>query len=411
MQSINRNNIKVGIPACGFREWMGGVTYVEFLVRALRTLPRSEQPKIFLIVQHDERLELYGPTLRLVDGMVLVGNKYREAAAKLPSPSHQVDTLDQALSELDTFFPSIFSSEQDPAAVPWIWDFQYRYMPQYFPQSYIDERDRDIANYAQNSNLIVFSSHDARRDFERWFPGSRAQTEVLHFHACPDEEVFCGDPKAVQERYGLPERFFMCCNQFWMHKNHIRVFEALTILRRQGLRIPLVCTGLKSDGRSPDFFPGLMKLVEEMGISDQIHLLGLLPREDQVQLMRRCLAIVQPSLFEGWSTVVEDGRSLGKSIYLSDLEVHKEQNPTGAIFFDRNDSKDLAKRIAERYPQLLPGPDSEAEDRAKLETKSLVRQYALAFCRIVDKTKSFCEAARKLGSAKQIIANSAIGSN
>ena len=392
MAASGRNRVRVGIPACGFREWMGGVTYVEFLVRALRT---------FLIVQHDERLELYGPTLRLVDGMILVGSQYRKVADRLPPPSCQVDTLGQALAQLDTYYPSIFSSETDPAAVPWVWDFQYRYLPQYFPQSYIEERDRDITYYAQNSNLIVFSSHDARGDFERWFPGSRAQTEVLHFHNCPDETVYQGDPESVQRRYDLPERFLMCCNQFWMHKNHIRIFEALTILKSQGLEIPLICTGLKADGRSPDFFPGLMKLVKEMGIATQITVLGLLPRDDQIQLMRRSLAMVQPSLFEGWSTVVEDSRSYGKVIFLSDLNVHREQNPSSGIFFARNDSRDLAAKLANALPHLAPGPDLAMEKKARQEAAQLVQEYARTFCGIVDKTKSFCDRQRLAGNGNR----------
>ncbi len=36
-------------------------------------------------------------------------------------------------------------------------------------------------------------------------------------------------------------------------------------------------------------------------------------------------ALINPSQFEGWSTTVEEAKSLGVKMLLSDLEVHKEQ--------------------------------------------------------------------------------------
>jgi hypothetical protein len=63
--------------------------------------------------------------------------------------------------------------------------------------------------------------------------------------------------------------------------------------------------------------------------------------------MRHSLAVIQPSLFEGWSTVVEDARCLGKKIILSDLLVQVEQNPQGSEFFERHSPQQLADLIAE----------------------------------------------------------------
>ncbi len=38
--------------------------------------------------------------------------------------------------------------------------------------------------------------------------------------------------------------------------------------------------------------------------------LGFIDRGEQLQLMKNSIAIVQPSLFEGWSTVVEDTKAM-----------------------------------------------------------------------------------------------------
>ena len=69
----------------------------------------------------------------------------------------------------------------------------------------------------------------------------------------------------------------------------------------------------------------------------------MVPREDLYQLIRQSLAVLQPSLFEGWSTTVEEAKSIGKQIILSDLPVHREQVESGARFFDANDPNSLAE--------------------------------------------------------------------
>ena len=33
---------------------------------------------------------------------------------------------------------------------------------------------------------------------------------------------------------------------------------------------------------------------------------------DQLRLMKESLGVIQPSLFEGWSTVIEDAKALNK---------------------------------------------------------------------------------------------------
>jgi glycosyltransferase involved in cell wall biosynthesis len=87
--------------------------------------------------------------------------------------------------------------------------------------------------------------------------------------------------------------------------------------------------------------------------------------------MRRALAIVQPSLFEGWSTVVEDARALGRPCLLSDLAVHREQDPPGARFFDPRSPEALAELLAEVWEKWPAGPDFEEERYA--HARALVR--------------------------------------
>ena len=52
-------------------------------------------------------------------------------------------------------------------------------------------------------------------------------------------------------------------------------------------------------------------------------------------------------MFEGWSSTVEECKSVGKNMILSDIDVHKEQYPN-ATFFERGNVESL-KKIIKNY--------------------------------------------------------------
>jgi hypothetical protein len=102
--------------------------------------------------------------------------------------------------------------------------------------------------------------------------------------------------------------------------------------------------------------------------------------------MRQSLAVIQPSLFEGWSTVVEEVKSLGKTILLSDLPVHREQNPPSAEYFNPMDAVSLAEKMIFLYATRAPGPELELEQSARQNFTSRLRHFGETFLEIVVET-------------------------
>jgi glycosyltransferase involved in cell wall biosynthesis len=179
----------------------------------------------------------------------------------------------------------------------------------------------------------------------------------------------------VAKTYELPERFFLLANQFSHHKNHLVAFEAVRILRARGVPVVVACTGSTYGFRGNDYLQSVHAFLEQHALGDAIRILDLIPRADQVALMRRSLAILQPSRFEGWSTVVEDAKTLGKPIVASDIAVHREQAPPRATFAPTDDANAWADALEALWLSRAPGPhgDEEAEGgranaQAQLET-------------------------------------------
>lgn len=265
----------------------------------------------------------------------------------------------------------------------WIPDFQHRFMPELFNGAEIAKRDAGIGILAREAGTIVFSSQSAAEDFRRFYPQARAQSKVLHFHTNPTPSWFEADPAAVQRQFNLPNEFLLVSNQFWQHKNHGTLFSALALLRERGLQPALVCTGQTSDFRKKDYFNSLLRQIHESGLASQVRVLGLIERAEQIQLMRRCVAVVQPSLFEGWSTVLEDARALGKTVIASDIAVHREQNPPGSVFFTKDSPEDLADAITGVLSGGAAGPDPAAESAARATAEQAMLRYGRDFLGII----------------------------
>ncbi|MDD5435877.1 MAG: glycosyltransferase, partial [Nitrospira sp.] len=162
------------------------------------------------------------------------------------------------------------------------------------------------------------------------------------------------------------------------HKNHRVVIEALHVLSKSGRNVLVLSTGNANDYRQPDLMKSLCAYIEQNSLKENFRMLGLVPRSDVIALMRYSISLINPSFFEGWSTTVEEAKSMGKKIILSDIEVHREQNPPGGVFFDPKDPKDLAEKMW----SLWTNENSIEEDRKRMkQAKEDLPKRRLEFAR------------------------------
>lgn len=121
--------------------------------------------------------------------------------------------------------------------------------------------------------------------------------------------------------------------------------EAVNSLKKKGTSIFVAFSGKEDDYRNEENFKELQNYIAKENLENQIRFLGFLPRTEQLCLFKNAQAIIQPSLFEGWSTVIEDSKALEKYTIASNLAVHKEQLNKNVSFFDPHDYLDLERCI------------------------------------------------------------------
>lgn len=392
--------LRIGLLMQGGRDWMGGAEYIKNIVLALSSLSDEERStfEICLIYNQDFELDiknqlkpylhaLYNLETELESAIFI--NRWKWEVKRVlfkESGSRFASFLKN--KKIDFVYPYLVAkAEKLPyQGCTWIPDFQHKYLPHLFTQSEIELRDRGFGQIADSSLRVVLSSKTAATDFKKNFPDSKCQTEVLQFRTSLPDSWYKLDAVKIQQKYHLPERFFLISNQFWQHKNHLLVLEALKILQASCIYPVVICTGHIYDRRKPDYIDIVLQTISTYGLANQVYLLGLIPRIDQIQLMRLSLAVIQPSLFEGWSTVVEDARCLGKKMILSDFPVHLEQDPPNSVFFERHAPQQLATLIAEWWQKLTPGSDVEEEALAQARNKEQVKAFGSRFLEIARNT-------------------------
>jgi glycosyltransferase involved in cell wall biosynthesis len=310
-------------------DWIGGTYYIHNLIKALNLIEDEKKPSLIVVsddVDFEELLkELEYPYLSRVPFNYSY-NFLQRTFNKLSGKILGYKIFDKERTMADISFP-VMSERQFSYGINklfWIADFQDHHLPLFFETQELESRKAYRDFVVKKGKYIVFSSESAKRDFNEIYPNNLLKQFVLPF-AVTHPVILADEIEEIKRKYNLPDKYFICCNQFWKHKNHNVILRAIHILKGKGLNVHIVFTGKETDYRDPLYFEKFKGLADALGVCNQISILGFISRLDQLSLIKKAIAVIQPSLFEGWSTVVEDAKASNARIIASEIPVHLEQ--------------------------------------------------------------------------------------
>jgi glycosyltransferase involved in cell wall biosynthesis len=396
-------SLKLRIEFLEDAQWLGGSIYIENLLAALSSLPTADRPDLKLVFLSSRETALASRLVRhpIVAGDAIRGSRAAGLMAKARRLHRAVLRRAPAFGSLwptarDTvYFPAFDTAQRWRTNLYWVPDFQIFHYPELFSQEELAVRTHKIGQIAAAKGVLLLSSHAALADFHRFFPGATVVPRVWSFCSSIDAGQISNSSQ-VLEPYGLPERFVYVANHFWKHKDHETAFRALKILKDRNVIVRMVCTGLQSDRRDPAYYDGLLQSLSDWGIGNQVTILGLVPRDHQIELFRAASLVLQPSRFEGWSTVIEDAKALGRPILASDIAVHTEQlcGFEQCYLFKTANANDMADCIERLLPELSTGPSEERERKAADRRNSVRLASAYAFVAIAEEAAGHAPKAR-----------------
>ena len=354
-------------------DWQGGHNYFRSLFMALNTTPgHNIVPVVFMGSQSNAVRASLPRNVRIVSNSVFDRKSVKwcvdKVAARLLGRSWLSNRLisGQGIDILSHAGPT---GEAGIRNIAWIPDFQHVHLPQFFSKRDLRKRNANFRDTIARSDLIVLSSEAARRDLAAFAPKYVEKVRVLQFCSLRQEANW-RDPIDLSAVYGIDGPFFYIPNQLWAHKNHLTAIRALAQIKSNFPELTIVCSGSLNDYRNPGHLERLREEIFRLGLDQRFKLLGVIDYSHVAHLMLQSVAVVNPSLFEGWSTTVEEAKVLGRPLILSDIKVHREQCINGeAIFFDSLDEKSLADQMITQLHKPFQ-TFSEADDKIAISRHS-----------------------------------------
>lgn len=350
--------MRVAFTIIGGDQWTGGINYLENLLSAIAEFPECGIKPVLFIGSDVEReiIDRFNPYLTEEPVVSSVWNKSkfkkflrlisaiiigRDIFASREFSRHSIDVVFQ--------HGAWYGSHFKFPTIAWIPDFQHKRLPNMFPRWRVLWRDIGYHALVKCSSRIMVSSLDAKKDCIDFYPVAKNKVTAVPFAVKMPKVIGVHNLMVIRDRYNLPDRYYYLPNQLWKHKNHINTILAVKLLSDKGVRVSVVYSGKISDNRDKKYPQSVLKLISDLKLSAQFIRIGFIPYADISPIMSMSLGVINPSFFEGWSTTVEEAKSVGVPLLLSNLAIHREQASGYVRFFDPYSVDSIANVLASHW--------------------------------------------------------------
>jgi len=204
---------------------------------------------------------------------------------------------------------------------------------------------------ARLCDLAIAVSKTVKADVERYLRLAPERVRAVPLAAAPSYRPLDDPPRmaAVRAKYGLPDRFVLNVGALEPGKNHATLLRAFRRLKGGGLSTnsrqraehKLVIAG------PPAWrYERLLRLVDKLGLRDQVRFLGYVPAEDLVALYNLADLFVFPSLYEGFGLPPLEAMASGLPVVASAAPALREVLDGAALLVQPQDVVRLAEAMA-----------------------------------------------------------------
>ena len=237
----------------------------------------------------------------------------------------------------------------DTPYIATVWDLQHRLQP-WFPEVSVNgewgSRESRHRYFLSRASFVIVGTEVGRDEVELFY-----QIPKFRIHKLPHPTPsFALDKRItaevdVYDKYKIPKHYILYPAQFWAHKNHINLLHAVKIIRdKYGLELALVLVG--SDQGNAKY---VSQVAEELGLLNQLHMLGFVPQEDLYGLYKNASMLAYVSLCGPENLPPLEAFAVGCPVLASEVSGSKEQLGDSVLFCDPSNSQDIADKIYQLY--------------------------------------------------------------
>lgn len=211
-----------------------------------------------------------------------------------------------------------------------------------------------IKNSAQNARKIITVSNATKDEIIEHLSVSKEKIAIIYEGA---REIL---PNPPFKKEGIPpfakgrlggilrvanKNYLLHVGNLYPHKNMNLVLSSLKKIKdKEGLVVQLIIAGKKDY-----FYKRFQKKAKELGLQNQILFLGEVSDSKLQQLYENALALISPSLMEGFDLPTIEAMKNNCIILASDIPVHREICKDIAVYFDPKSPEDLTSKLKQVY--------------------------------------------------------------
>ncbi len=218
-------------------------------------------------------------------------------------------------------------------------DLMHRFEPQ-FPEvsanGQYEQREFHFRETCRWAAGVLVDSETGKRQLCDAYDMSPAKVFVLPY--VPPGYIYAGQDVTPGERHeALPAKFLFYPAQFWMHKNHMTLFDALTRVKANHPEVRLVLVGAPHNG-----YDQARRRVVELGLEDNVVFLGYVRDGEMSALYRRARALIMPSFFGPTNIPQLEAFVAGCPVAVAGVYGVPEQVGDAALLFDPKSAQEMA---------------------------------------------------------------------
>ncbi|MCR5612534.1 glycosyltransferase family 1 protein [Treponema sp.] len=221
-----------------------------------------------------------------------------------------------------------------------VWDLGHRRTP-YFPEVSRTgwtwgAREETYQRMLYKASYILTGNEEGKKEILESYPMPEDKIRISPFPVAS----FCRGSEKKPD-FDIPEQFFFYPAQFWPHKNHICILDALVILRdKYNLRPVVFLTG--SDKGNREY---IKAKIAEYKLDNQVRFTGFVTDEELKYLYSHATGMIFASLMGPNNMPPIEATFLNCPVIITDLDGHKEQLKDTALYFNGYKPDQLAAHM------------------------------------------------------------------
>lgn len=197
-------------------------------------------------------------------------------------------------------------------------------------------RERYLHANMLSALAIITESEELSDSFVKRYGADRERCIALPVSPSPFISATNGATDTEpQRKFSLPDGYYFYPAQFWSHKNHVRIVEAIALLRSWGIEATVAFAGGDKGNRSH-----VEDVARKLGVTQNVRFLGFVSADDMNALYANAAALVMPTYFGPTNMPPLEAWSAGTPvIYSKHLSDHSGD---AALLVNPDDAGELA---------------------------------------------------------------------